>query len=169
MKIKIVEQGWEGFSGNLGMVLFEDGVSVRDVTPVEANIVAGNIRVVNFEDESSVGAIGMDADIQNIPCVSSSLQTLEEILSGREAGIQVIAQIMSGSAQESAKAYTQAELEAIADKDGIAGLREIGDSIGVKSTSIGGLIEAILAKQSPAPVVAPLAEGQPEVVTKEQA
>ena len=42
------------------------------------------------------------------------------------------------------KRYTLAELEAIADKDGIKGLRDVGSPLGVRGTSINGLIEEIL-------------------------
>lgn len=167
MKLKIVEAGWEGFSGNLGMVDFENGVSVRDVTHIEANIISGNIRVQNFEDESPVGAIGMDADIQNRPCVTSNLKTMEEIFAEQNGETQVQAPVQT---QSETKQYTQEELEQIADKKGIAGLREIAEAMDVRATSIAKLIAGILSKQAPAePNVAPLQDGQPDVVTSEQA
>lgn len=167
MKLKIVEPGWEGFNGTLGVVQFADGVSVGDVSRVEVNIISGNIRVVDFEDDSSVGALELDADVQNKPCFSQNLQTLEEILAGAPAPV---AAAPVAVVEKTEKQYTQAELEKIADKSGIAGLREIGDEFGVKGTSISGLIEAILGKQAPQePNAAPLAEGQPDVVTSEQA
>lgn len=40
--------------------------------------------------------------------------------------------------------YTRTELEEIADKEGFAALREIGNTVGVKSGSINGLIDAIM-------------------------
>lgn len=167
MKLKITEQGWEGFNGELGMVAFEDGVSIRDVTPIEANIISGAMRVVAVETGESVGALCLDADAMNRPAHTTSLKTLAEILAEREAGVKVLAQIM---APNESKTYTKEELEGVADKSGIAGLREIGDAMDVKSASISGLIDAILAKQTPTePDAAMLAQGQPDVVTTEQA
>ena len=43
-----------------------------------------------------------------------------------------------------APAYTEEQLAAIADKQGIAGLREIAEPLGVKGNSIAGLISSIL-------------------------
>ena len=165
MKIKIVEGGWEGFSGNLGMVDFENGVSVRDVTQAEANVISASIRVVNVDDDSSVGALGLDADAQNRPCVTRNLQTLEEILAqGENPNAEQPVQAAPS------KQYTKEELEAIADKEGIAGLRKIGNDLDVRGTSIASLIEGILGKFAPAEANAVmLPEGQPDVVTTEQA
>lgn len=164
MKLKITEPGWEGFSGTLGVVAFEDGVSVSDVSHIEANIISGNIRVVNADCGSGVGALEANADMQNTACVSNTLQTMAEIQAGEKP---VAPQVKQVEDTPQAK-YTKESLEVIADKSGIAGLREIGDSLGVKGTSISGLIESILSKSNPE-VTAPLAEGQPDVVTSEQA
>jgi len=51
------------------------------------------------------------------------------------------------SESHSAPLYTREQLEAIADKDGINGLRKIGDTVGVRGTSIRVLIESILQAQ----------------------
>ena len=45
------------------------------------------------------------------------------------------------------KVYSREELEAIADKDGIQGLRDIGNPLNVKATAIDKLIEMILLAQ----------------------
>jgi hypothetical protein len=52
------------------------------------------------------------------------------------------------------KIYTQSELEEIADKRGIEGLRAIGTPLGVKSNSIAKLIEGIREAQAKLPVKA---------------
>ena len=46
------------------------------------------------------------------------------------------------------KQYTQEELIAIADEEGIKGLRVIGDQIGVKSKTIESMIDKIVSAQS---------------------
>jgi hypothetical protein len=53
----------------------------------------------------------------------------------------------TGAEQTAAKVYTVAELEAIADRDGIVGLRKIGDPLGVKSQGIAKLISLIIEAQ----------------------
>ena len=45
------------------------------------------------------------------------------------------------------KTYTRTELEEIADKDGIVGLRKIGEDFGVKSNSIESLMDKIEKSQ----------------------
>lgn len=165
MRLKITEQGWETFSGNLGVVVFEDGVSVGDVSHIEANIISGNIRVVELESGDNVGALELDSDMQNKRCESVTLKTMAEIFAEQVGEVQD-----KPVEVETVPHYTKDELEAIADKKGIAGLREIGDQVGVKGTSISGIIEAILLKVAgEVPNAAPLAAGQPNVETSEQA
>lgn len=166
MKLKITEPGWENFSGNLGVTMFDGGVSINEVPRVEINCISASIRVVELETGESVGALGLDADAQNKPCTSHNLKNMEEIFAEQAAGVApaVVAAFVAG-----ADSYTKEELEKVADKGGIAGLREIAEPLGLKGTSIGKLIELILAKQSGVePNAAPLAEGQAEVAPVEQ-
>lgn len=170
MKIKIVESGWENFTGNLGITAFEGGVTVNDITSAEFYSISGNIRVVDAETGEAASGLDCDAQVQNMPFISTRLQTLEEILAEQAASGYVAPVVVAPQDQAIAQRFTLEELEALADKNGIAGLREIGDTIGVKGTSIAGLIESILAKQAPVePAAAPLVDGQPDVVTTEQA
>lgn len=165
MKLKITEQGWENFSGNLGITQFEDGVSVNDVTRAEFNNITGNIRAVNAETGDAVCGLDCDAILQDVPFVSSRLQTLEEILAGQVP--QVAEEAVAPVVVE--KQFTQEGLEAVADKGGIAGLREISDTIGVKGTSIAGLISAILASQTGGqPVAELLDEVAPVIIAAEE-
>jgi len=52
-----------------------------------------------------------------------------------------------GAEHNDPRIWTRAELEAIADDDGIAGLREVGDILQVKGRSIEELMTAIMTKQ----------------------
>lgn len=164
MKLKITEQGWENFSGNLGITVFENGVSLYDVPQTEINVISGNIRVVNFENDENVGVLELNADLQNKPCSSHNLQTWEEILNEQASPSAKPVKAV----QTAADKYTQEELEAIADKSGIAGLREVCDKIGVKGTSIVGLINGVIAMQNPPQNAAMLDSGQPEVTESEE-
>ena len=58
-----------------------------------------------------------------------------------------------GEEHDDPRVWTLSELEAIADAEGISGLREVGEIVEVKGRSIGDLIQNILSKQmaTPAP------------------
>ncbi len=60
--------------------------------------------------------------------------------------------VAPGDEHEDPRIWSLAELEAIADADGITGLREIGGLIGVKNRSLDGLIQAILKAQVSEPL-----------------
>ena len=62
------------------------------------------------------------------------------------------------------KVWSLAELEAIADAEGIGGLREVGDILKVKGRSIDDLIQSILKIQVGEP--AEDSEGVPEDVSR---
>jgi hypothetical protein len=143
MKIKLIEQGYDKFSGHFGTVLFEDGVSVHDVSDQEIRLLAAIIQVRSVDDGSDPGAnaqfqssLKMEAQTVNLPT---------------QAELDRIAQ--AAKPEETKKeapvvGYTREELEQIADKSGITGLREIGDKFDVKATSISKLIAAILDAQA---------------------
>lgn len=76
--------------------------------------------------------------------VDEATQALNEAIA---SGEEIVEPTNEEPTSEPAKIYTAKELEEIADKDGMAGLREIGDALEVKDTSIAGLMEKILAKQ----------------------
>lgn len=165
MKIRLIEAGYENMTGMFGEIEFVDGMSVHDISPVQARFLSSIVRIENI-DGTDPGENARFQSAFNMEAPSFRLPTLAE-LEGEGQPAEV------GQAQPEAQVaaeYTQESLEAIADKGGIAGLREIADPLGVKGTSIAKLIEGILAAQAPAaPAAATLPEGQPNVVTTEQA
>lgn len=52
MKMRIVQAGFEGFTGLLGDVKFEDGVSVKDVSAEQFAYVRAMFVVEQVEDEA---------------------------------------------------------------------------------------------------------------------
>lgn len=139
MKIKISEPGYAGFTGNMGPVLFEDGVSVEHVSTREVNLLSALLQVVNAETDAPVGALVDEAarwndsvEIINLPtnAESQAVQPSSEVL----VVIPVLQTVQ----------YTREELEKIADEGGISAMRDIADPLGVKSTSIAKLIDGIL-------------------------
>lgn len=126
MKIKLVEPGWETFTGLFGVVQFEDGVSVEDVSKGEAQHLSALIRIETLE--------GKDPSVaQEIVDRNNELAIVEPVFQVDDPEI----------ASVPARKYTLEELESIADKGGIAALREIGDKLGVKGRSIPEVISRI--------------------------
>jgi hypothetical protein len=139
MKIKIVEAGWAGFTGHLGPTEFIDGESVHDVSPAEMLNLSG---IVALEDVST----GRDPSVAQaliesllIPAPVHRLKTQAEIdAEAKNAPAPVGV----------AKIYTEDELKAVADAEGIKGLRVIGEPLRAQGKSIAELIGKILAAQT---------------------
>lgn len=126
MKIKLVEPGWETFTGLFGVVQFEDGVSVEDVSKGEAQHLSALVRIETLE--------GKDPSVaQEIVDRNNELAALEPVFVSTD----------EGPAPTPARTYSLADLEEIADKGGIAALRAIGEPLGVKGRSIPEVISRI--------------------------
>lgn len=136
MKLKIIEKGWETYTGPLRGGMFVNGVC-EDISPDHARQLANYIRVETDEGKNPSSSQAI-IDAQDTPAFSPTYQNAEE--SGN----------LSGTMKPASKQYTQAELEAVADAKGIDGLREIATPMNVKGTSIVKLITTILEVQKQA-------------------
>lgn len=164
MKIKLVEPGYENMTGMFGSVEFEDGVSKEHVSSAEARFLASIIRVVDAETDEDPGTNAFMQAMMDTPAPVE-----DPMLRGAAAFDKSAEQAAVPPEQAAATLFTRDQLEAVADKHGISGLREIGDTLGVKSTSIAGLIKEIMdAQQGPAPAAGPLAEGRSDDELKSQ-
>lgn len=177
MKIRIAQKGWDNFSGNMGQAVFKDGIA--DVPPIEARRLGSLIRVEAVEDGSVVSDTAdmvrtkrLTAEVierrkrqHEVPVVKPAPkpEPLPEPVREHKPITEqpTPSPVKTENPAESKPALaktdtkltpikTREELEAIADKEGIAGLRAIGDPMGVKDTAIASLIEKILAKQTEA-------------------
>jgi len=175
-KIKLTNPGMQGFTGYLGTVRFENGISVEAPSHAEMNRLAAITSVSALDDEGNeIGQVGVGAVMAGSRKTPAPLlPTLErgepEIYSVEETPepqvIETAGPVKSEQdlvdeelsnlveTPESAdtetqpvRIYSQAELEEIADSKGISGLREIGNLLGVKDNSIQGLIKEIIAAQ----------------------
>lgn len=168
MKIRLVGNGYEAMNGFFGDVEFKDGVSVHPVSAAQIRLFASITTIENAEDGTELGDNAHFQSALKMEAVTFDLPTLAELeAQGQKVEVgQAVEQV-----QEAPEGtYTKEQLEAIADKGGIAALRDIADPLGIKGTSIGKIIMAILARQAPAgPDAATFPEGQPDVVTSEKA
>lgn len=129
IKLRLIEPGFEGYNGQIQGYEFFDGVSV-ELTQRQADRLAGILRVEVVDSDAKVGAgrmIGI-GDLSVPP----------------EAEVKAAAE---QSAKVNTPIYSREQLEAIADKDGINGLREVGAEFGVKGRGIQELIADILKTQ----------------------
>ena len=147
MKLKMIAPGFENFSGLFGCIDLEDGVSVDHVGLRDARRLAGVLAMVDAET-------GLD------PSVTQHIVNSQYI----EAPVLPEVALDEKPPAEVAVQHTQAGLEAVADLSGIKGLREVGDALGVKSSSIPELIERILAKQAAIATAAKASAAQPPAV-----
>ena len=158
MKIKLIEPGYETYTGFFGIVEFENGVSTHDVSSIEASLLSSILQVEDADTGEKVGQNELERQNWGRAAESTRLPTQAEIDAENGAGsidmetLGAVAQAIVNLITPEKKTYTREELEAIADKRGIAGIREVADQFDIKGTSIVKLIDAIMAAQAPAEV-----------------
>lgn len=160
MKLKITQPGWENYTGQLGMAFFQDGVSVADVPKLVARRLAGVVGCV-WEDGTNP-SVTQDELTRDVPApdvnttipapvteAAPELIVPSVVIAAVETQPAEFVQPVDPSAlsvpSASAPVYTKEELEAIADKEGIAGLRALADPLDIKSNSISALIAAMVS------------------------
>jgi hypothetical protein len=167
MIVQITAPGWEGFTGSLGFeAVFEDGVSVVELTPRQVSRIGSSLTIIDVATGLQVGPA---ADLANMrlekfevlaptprqDVIDQEEKTEKERLF-KEAGDRakvdaealVTAQAKAEASVESVVIYTRVELEAIGSNDGIQGLRDIAQPLGVKARAISEMISEILSAQS---------------------
>ncbi len=132
MKLRLTQSGFETYNGQMGVIMFENGVSVDDVLPVDA-IRMSAVMGAEWENGSPSNVAQIYLDNMNTPATS-------------EAAVEQEATTTEPvELKEPQNTYTKEDLEKIADTGGITALREIAEPLGLKGNSIGGMIKAILS------------------------
>lgn len=145
MKVRLTQPGFETYTGQMGVIFFEGGLSQGDVLPIDAIRLAAVFNA-EWEDGTPANVAQRLIDEAHTPApVAEPIPAEDPVVPQGEP--------LATSVVEAPKTYTEEELGAIADKEGIAGLRVIADSLGLKGNSIRGLIDAIM-KAAGAPKVA---------------
>lgn len=139
MKLRLLGS-FEGYTGQMGIINFVDGLSLEDVLPVHATRIAGVIGA-EWEDGSPANVSQIYLDSMGVEAPTPEEQT--------KAEVEVIEKKAEAGELAAAVFYTEEQLSAIADEKGIAGLREIAEPMGIKSNSIATLISAIIKKNPP--------------------
>lgn len=148
MKIKLVEKGYEAYTGDYCNVPFFKGVSTREVLQIEADRVGSFIRAVtvtttaqgDIEKCSGAGQVMLDASTTRMTKVNA-LSVAEEEEEKGDSEIEI--------PKAPDRYYTSDELALVADSDGIKGLREIAEFYeGIGGRSVRELVERILRAQN---------------------
>lgn len=136
MKLRLKESGFETYSGQMGVMNFEDGLSTNDVLVIDA-VKLSCVMHVEWEDGTS-------------PSVTQSLldntDTPAPIVGDGKVAVKDEVKVAASKVISDTN-YTEGQLGKIADKDGIGGLRVIAESLSVKGKSIKELIDGILKAQ----------------------
>ena len=139
-RIKITEPGMVTYNDWYGGYKFTNGLSDDPVIYADQIRIGSFIRIEAVDDCKQAGAGVQDVESKDVkakvvtPLAENTPNTVApEVV----AAVRVVSE-----------AYTRESLEGIADKEGIAGLRAIGEKYGVKGRGIGELIAEILAAQA---------------------
>jgi hypothetical protein len=150
--------GWEGYTGPLGTYLFKDGKSTGKI-PVRAALRIGSSiecydehdrrlhpsTYVIHESPSSIEATSVTYPVGDVPEAPIYTPVTKSVEKAAEIDTTPTREMVGGQLRD---IYTRAQLEAIADKKGIDGLRSIGEAKGVKGKSVVELIDKILGAEA---------------------
>lgn len=158
-------------TGLLGGIDFKDGVSLYNVSLRDAHRLATMVRVTDAETGQSVDAVshgistrGLDTTEATVfvaeaekPADAVAPEAPEALVVTVEAGM-ILAEVIDKPVEQPEKNerkfdFDRATLEALADKKGIQGLREFAEKFQVRSVSISGIIDGLLAKKDAAEVI----------------
>lgn len=146
-QIRIVQKGWEKYTGNFGSHEFVAGVSVDKLTEVYQDRVATQLHCVDVETGDQIGPAYRVIQSRKQREAAPILTPMK----GPEADVRladVAKDVAAKAAAIAAKRYyTVKELEAVVDEKGILGLRDIGAEFNVKARAIPDLIANILKAQ----------------------
>jgi hypothetical protein len=146
--LKIVSKGWAGYSGNLGSLIFKDGVSTEPVSQLIGDRLAAVAQMIWVDaDGNEIGPTGvahrLATESKGRAPVTAALARQSDTEKSREQAFDAVR-----SEQAPTRFYTREELEEVGDKHGMKGLRAIADKWGVKERSMTALMNELLKVQA---------------------
>lgn len=159
MFIKIVQQGWQGFTGSFGTCKFKDGIA--ETTEIEAKRLGTLVKIVECTAEGfEFDTVNPAHDIVKMRHVSAPVQEARNAEEGPTesppATVPPAAPAETAPVETSTPPpppiktlkYAREALEKLAGEEGIKGVRTIAEEFNLKGTSISGLIDAIMEAQT---------------------
>lgn len=142
-RIKITQAGWAGFTGEIGITQFKDGISVDHVGRREIVVIGASLSLIEVDDD---GDEGENPALQHRMLTDGSMSMPAEILQPLARATDEPAAASASKAVDPTAItfHTKDELEKIAETKGLNGLRAIMDPLNVKAVSINKAIQVIL-------------------------
>lgn len=134
-KVRLTQAGYEQFTGMFGRNHFTDGLSDEPLLPIHAHFIGAAINA-EYEDGSPLN-----------PALNYTLAGDMSPTEAVELAEKRIEAAVAHEKEVNAVKFTREDLEAIADKQGVKGLREIASPMGIKASSVAELIAGILKAQ----------------------
>lgn len=139
--VRIVQKGFETYSGIMEGVTFTNGVSDEPLSLAAAERLGAFMRVVDHETGEPIS-------------VGERLRRAREMSISSSGRLQRIERTPTGKRRQPLKKenlpsmdFDRQTLEGIADKSGIKGLREFAKPFGVNGRSIPEIIDSLMAKK----------------------
>lgn len=154
MKIRIVGAGFETYTGQMGVIDFVDGVSTDDVSTRDAQRLAACVPCEWVESTKPVSPSSIVLESGNVeaPVLPEREKGAEvEVLSPGPEALTSELKAFTGNLEDASPlvqlimkpSYKLEVLEKIIDGNGIAGLREIAEPLGIKGRSISDILDAL--------------------------
>jgi hypothetical protein len=137
-KLKIVEPGWANYTGPLYGIDFVNGVSTTIYSQMQAQQVSAMIRI-ETEEGKNPSVAQQIVDSKHTPMDADMVRDFSN-------GELTTATALN-EALKPVRVWTVEELNAIADTQGINGLRVLAEPLGVRGREIAAVIQGILEKQ----------------------
>lgn len=135
-KIRLLEPQFRSYTGILCGAMFEDGVSISKLPFLDQQRICASMRAETFEGKN-VSVTGMYSELHD---VSADDAKKTEVSAPKINSLKREETVVTQS-------FSREELEALADAEGISGLRAVGNKMGVKAKGIEEMIEGILKAQ----------------------
>lgn len=142
-RVRIADPHYGTYNGHIGVVEFRDGVSVEPINPVLRMRIGAAFPIFEVEEDGSEITASPADIVLRERTTSAPVEEQRE----RQTEAEKEKELTQGKLPPHAL-LTREELEAIASKQGIAGIREIGTKWHVKHRSLIDLMELILEAQA---------------------
>jgi len=144
-KLKIVAPEWANYTGSIGIVHFTDGISDQFVPDHVRCRLSIGMMMVEIDAEGNEEPASPTHKMIASATIRASLNEPLSRQSDSDKAQELLETALNIDANT--PTHTKEQLEKIADKEGIKGLRDIADRWHVKSRSIPDLINVILDAQ----------------------
>lgn len=147
-RLKFIQKGYETYTGPIGKFTFVDGLSTELIHRVDRDMLSTAFQFAEVDDDGNEVEAGVAARlVSEAREFKAEIHSLPRMTEEEKAAEDHSAVLRSQKAPT--ELYTRDQLETIAEKHGLKGLRTmVGDLWGVKNRSITLLIDEILVAQN---------------------